>query len=121
MIPLVSAQAAAAFATAPLGYARFDSGRYAAVDGALGTPSFEIATLAAFELDGPTNKTFNGLLALDAEGYVVWASRGEGKGHVSLQREAGGRVLDGENISRRIKGRGSTVDERRAVDLGSGL
>ena len=86
------------FQTSALGYRRFDNGPY--VSPTLGTATFEVGTFAAFELDlaahNGTNltKTFNGLVGIDAEGYVVWAYHMDGaEAWDFLPHEDGGGIL----------------------------
>ncbi|KAH8077340.1 hypothetical protein JL720_10064 [Aureococcus anophagefferens] len=107
--------AATTFATAALGYERFDRGArvagpnanvfdrtstcaYAAP--ALGNMSFEVGTFAAFELAVPAAgnvsgaKAFNGVVGVDGAGAVVWAYHMDGaEAWDFLPRDAGGGVL----------------------------
>lgn len=75
----VSREYASTFTTASTGYAAFDDGPFVAVSGA--APSWDVLTLAAqqdtlgFGEDAPANgagKAFDGMLAVDGEGHVVW-------------------------------------------------
>ena len=64
------------FETPKTGFARFDGHAFLALGG--DTPSFEIATFAvtpAIEVastSGSSDKYFEGLVGVDAEGWVVW-------------------------------------------------
>ena len=103
------------FQTSALGYRRFDNGPY--VSPTLGTATFEVGTFAAFELDlaahNGTNltKTFNGLVGIDAEGYVVWAYHMDGaEAWDFLPHEDGGGILlagKGDHQSFEISNNGS--------------
>ena len=61
------------FKTASTGFPAFDDGAYVSVTGSV--PTYEIVTFATTKdggADKSTDLTFTGLLAVDAEGYLVW-------------------------------------------------
>lgn len=61
------------FQTSPTGWARFDDGPFVAVSGDV--PNFEMGTFAvypSFVAHDEIRQWFQGLIAVDAEGWVVW-------------------------------------------------
>lgn len=89
--------------TSKVGYERFDSGPFLDIEG--NQPSFELVSFAAMGEVVPRShqsKVFNGLVACDAEGYIVyayplyllesWDRMPDGSNDILLQSDSDGRA-----------------------------